>query len=60
MLKVGDKISASKPFTSPIGVHFSKDAVFTVEIVGSKSVKLRADQCGSVVWLSDGLFLRLA
>lgn len=57
---VGDRIENSKPFTSPIGTYFPAHTKFTVTIGGytaARSIRLSADQCGSVVWLSDGLFL---
>ena len=57
---VGDKITFSSAFTSPIGTHFPRGTVFTVEIGGTtagRSIKLRADRCGSVAWISDGLVL---
>jgi hypothetical protein len=58
--QVGDKVTCGAAFTSPIGVHFPRGTVFTVEIGGhtaGRSIKLRADRCGSVAWISDGLFL---
>lgn len=58
--EVGEKVTCSKAFTSPIGTHFPAGSVFTVEIGGEtagRSIALRADQCGSRVWISDGLFL---
>lgn len=57
---VGQRVTNSTAFTSPIGTYFPRGTLFTVEIggdTGGRSIKLRADQCGSVVWISDGLFL---
>lgn len=57
---IGDKVTNDSAFTSPIGTHFPKGTAFTVEVGGQtagRSIKLRADRCGSVAWISDGLFL---
>jgi len=57
---VGDKVTNSHAFTSPIDTHFPAGTMFTVEIGGEtagRSIALRADRCGSRVWISDGLFL---
>lgn len=57
---IGDKVTNESAFTNPIGIHFPKGSVFTVEIGGhtaGRSIALRSDQCGARVWISDGLFL---
>lgn len=57
---LGEKVTNRKAFVSPIGTHFPAGTVFTVAIGGTtagRSIKLHADRCGSVVWISDGLFL---
>lgn len=57
---VGDKVTSSSAFVSPIGTFFPKGSTFTVRLggeTGGRSIQLIADQCGSVVWISDGLFL---
>lgn len=50
-LKVGAVLFNSKPFTSRTGAHFAAGAEFEVLIVGTVSVQLRAQLCGSLVWL---------
>lgn len=57
---VGDKVTTRTAFTTPIGRHVKAGESFTVEIGGTtagRSIKLHADLDGSVVWISDGLFL---
>jgi hypothetical protein len=57
---VGDKIITRKAFTTPIGRHIKAGEILTVVIGGTtagRSIKLSADLDGSVVWISDGLFL---
>ncbi len=59
-MNAGDKVTNDRAFTNPIGIHFPAGSVFTVVMggtTGGRSIKLSADQCGSVVWISDGLFL---
>lgn len=61
--EVGEKVTCDKGFTSPVGTHFPAGTVFTVVLGGStggRSIKLQADRCGSVAWISDGLFLGAA
>lgn len=57
-LAAGDRVTCSAAFTSPIGASFRAGHGFTVESVGEVNIRLRADICGSVVWiaLSDGRF----
>ena len=54
--KVGDKVVNTRSFTTPIGVHFSAGTMFTVNLAG-RSIRLVADRCGSIAWISDGWFL---
>lgn len=59
-LEVGQRIRCDSAFTSPIGTHFPAGTVFVVAIggqTGGRSIKLHAERCGSVAWISDGLFL---
>lgn len=56
----GERITIPVSFTSPIGCWFSAGSTFIVEIggeTGGRSIKLRAERCGSVVWISDGVLL---
>ncbi len=58
--EVGDKVTADRAFTTPIGRHVKAGEILTVELgglTGGRSIKLRADLDGSVVWISDGWFL---
>lgn len=56
----GDRITNERAFTSPIGVHFPAGTVFIVVhggTPGGRSIMLYAERCGSIAWISDGLFL---
>lgn len=57
-LAVGARVVCDRAFTSPIGASFLAGHGFTVESVGTVNVRLRADVCGSFVWiaLGDGRF----
>lgn len=57
-LTAGDRVTCSAGFTSLIGASFRAGHAFTVESVGEVNIRLRADVCGSVVWIakSDGRF----
>lgn len=58
--EVGEQVTNTTAFVSPIGAYFAAGSVFTVEIGGEtagRSIALRAAICGSRVWISDGLFL---
>lgn len=57
-LVAGDRVTCSAAFTSLIGASFRAGDGFTVESVGEVNIRLRADGCGSVVWIavSDGRF----
>jgi hypothetical protein len=57
-LTVGARVTCSADFTSPIGASFRAGHGFTVESIGTVNIRLRADVCGSVVWiaLGDGRF----
>ncbi len=57
---VGDKVTCDRAFTTPIGRHVKAGEIMTVELggaTGGRSIRLRADLDGSVIWISDGLFL---
>ncbi len=59
---VGDKVTTDRAFTTPIGRHVKAGEIMTVELGGStggRSIRLRADLDGSVIWISDGLFLEV-
>jgi hypothetical protein len=57
--QVGQKVFNDEAFTSPVGCYFRANTSFTVAIAG-RSTMLVADLCGSVVWISDGMFLAQA
>jgi hypothetical protein len=52
-LVVGSKIYAAASFTTNTGIFVREGDAFTVETVGSHNAKLRADQHGSVVWVTE-------
>lgn len=56
-LSVGDRITTAAAFTSPIGCHFRAGDAFIVEHIGEVNTRCYAVRCGSVVWLSGGVFV---
>lgn len=56
-LSIGQIVTASAAFTSPIGAHFAAGDTFTVDLVGSHNTRAIHDRTGSVVWLTLGRFV---
>ena len=51
MLTIGQHVSPSRDFTTPIGTHFKEGSDFIVETVGTVNARARSVQCGTLVWL---------